>query len=140
MSVRAVFASCLFVALLSTSIAPAGENPGNSPPASTERSHRGHKMAGLPRELRIMWRREEHVRIKSMPKEQRRGWMKREWASMSEGERHAKLAELQAKWNALPPNVRQAVLEKKREKHEARRMRKAGESTGETGASPAHQH
>jgi hypothetical protein len=62
---------------------------------------------------------------------------------MSEPQKQAKIAELQAKWNALPANVRQALLEKKREKREARRMKRGGnyhkQGQGEQPSEPMQQ-
>lgn len=138
MFVRALCVSALFAALAATSATAGGDYSAGRPPASIERAQHGHRMAGLPRELKIMWRKEEHTRLKAMPKEERKGWLRRQWQTMSDSQRHRKIAELQAKWNALPQNVRQALLEKKREKREAWRMGRTEGAKGEE-ASP-HPH
>lgn len=85
----------------------------------------------LPPELKIIWRREEHARLKSLPKEQRHGWLRSQWAAMTPQQRNKKLAELQAHWNALPANVRQTVLERQTERRQERRMA-AREGQGQT--------
>jgi molybdopterin-biosynthesis enzyme MoeA-like protein len=137
MFVRALCVSGLVAALVATS-AIGSNYSANPPPASVERAQHGHRMVGLPKELKIMWRKEEHTRLKAMPKEERRGWLRRQWQAMSESQQHRKVAELQAKWNALPQNVRQALLEKKREKREARRMEKT--EGGKGGEASPHPH
>jgi hypothetical protein len=50
---------------------------------------------------------------------------------MNEGQRAAKVAELEARWKALPSAVREAMLEKIRERREARRMRHQEPRNGE---------
>jgi hypothetical protein len=87
----------------------------------------------LPFELKLMWRREEHAKLHAMPREQRRGWLRTAWSQMSEPQKQAKMAELQARWNALPPNVQQTLLEKKRQKREARRMQMQRGGQGKQG-------
>ena len=48
-----------------------------------------------------------------------------------------KIAELQAKWNRLPSSVRQAMLQRKKQHREARRMQKAEMSgASQTSARP----
>jgi molybdopterin-biosynthesis enzyme MoeA-like protein len=137
MFVRALCVSGLFAALVATSAAGADYSAGRAP-AAIETAQHGHRMAGLPRELKIMWHKEEHTRLKAMPKEERRGWLRRQWQTMTETQRHRKIAELQAKWNALPENVRQALLEKKREKREARRMGRTEGAKGEEASPHIH--
>jgi acyl-CoA thioesterase len=88
---------------------------------------RHHNGLRLPKELKMMWRQEERPHLKALPKDQRRGWIRARWGAMTEEQKQQKIAELQLKWNALPANVRQNLLEKKRQKHDAKRMRGAGE-------------
>ena len=102
------------------------------PKAAREDRHAGFR---LPRELKIIWKKEEHARLKAMPKDQRKGWLKTQWASMSDQQRHVKLAELQKKWDSLPQSVRQRLLERKQEKHEAHRMQREPGGTSSRAAS-----
>lgn len=110
-------------------------------PASTQTVQMAHRQTGkfrLPRELKVVWRQEERARLRAMPKDQRHGWLKRQWAAMSIGEKEHKVAELRAKWNRLPADVRQAMLQKKEQRREARRMQKAEMSAnGQRSAQPA---
>jgi hypothetical protein len=89
-----------------------------------QRHHNGMR---LPKELKMMWRQEERAHIKALPKDQRHGWLRAKWVAMTGEQRQIKMAELQAKWNALPANVRESLLEKKRQKHEAKLMRRSGQ-------------
>jgi hypothetical protein len=96
------------------------------PPSHSNAVYAQHRHGiRLPKELKIVWRQEERPAMKALPKEQRRGWLRARWESMSDQQRQTKIAELEAKWNAIPANVRQSLLEKKRQKHEAKRMQKA---------------
>jgi hypothetical protein len=117
---------------------------GDQRPSSTvERVRPRHHGGRLPSELKIIWRQEERTQLRSLPREQRHGWLRAQWSRMSEPQKQAKIAELQAKWNALPANVRQALLEKKREKREARRMKRGGnyhkQGQGEQPSEPMQQ-
>jgi len=134
MSSRMLGLSTVFAVLLASSaVADTYGADASSYPTAT----RGHRQAGshLPKELKIMWRNEEHARLKAMPKAQRRGWLKAQWASMSDQQRRIKMAELQKKWDSQPESVRQRLVEQKRERREARRMnreeggRRAGDSS-----------
>jgi hypothetical protein len=121
MSSRIFGVSTVFAVLLASSaIAGTYGTAASSYPTAT----RGHRQASshLPKELKIMWRNEEHARLKAMPKEKRRGWLKAQWASMSDQQRQIKMAELQKKWDSQPESVRQRLLERKRERREARKM------------------
>lgn len=121
MSIRLLCLSGALAAFAATSALPA--DYGTHPPSSAAGQYLPRRHADrLPFQLKLMWRREEHAKLKAMPREQRRGWLRAAWSHMSEKQKQAKYAELQAKWNALPANVRQALLEKKRQKREARRM------------------
>jgi hypothetical protein len=112
---------------------PYGENSSRS---TAQILHR-HAKLRLPRELKMVWRQEEHAHLKAMPKAERHGWLKRRWAAMSISDREHKIAELQAKWNRLPSSVRQAMLQRKEQHREARRMQKAEmRATGQTSARP----
>jgi hypothetical protein len=139
MSTR-IFAISGALAILMATSAIAYTSAG---PATTQSSLlRDHRRAGarLPKELKMLWRREEHARLKAMPKEQRKGWLKARWASMSDQQKNAKFAELQKKWDSLPESVRQRMLERKREKREARRMhREQGGRTSRDSARPLQQ-
>jgi len=131
MLIRTLLLSTIVATLTATAALPSTYSA--NPPAQTG-SHVSDRQIGklrLPRELKIMWHREAHSQLKGMPKDQRHGWIKRQWASMSVSQRERKVAELRAKWNALPADVRQAMLQKKEQRREARRMQKA-ESGGGT--------
>jgi hypothetical protein len=91
----------------------------------------------LPKELKVVWKREEHGRLKAMPKDQRRGWLKRQWASMSDQQKHIKLAELQKKWDSLPESVRHDLMERKRERRQAHRMQREQDGARRGTSSPA---
>jgi hypothetical protein len=121
MSIRVLCLSGLVAAFVATSALPA--EYGDHRPSSTAEQFQPRRHAHrLSFQLKLMWRREEHARLHALPREQRRGWLRAAWSRMSEQQKQAKIAELQAKWDALPPNVRQTLLEKKRQKREARRM------------------
>jgi hypothetical protein len=106
-------------------------NYGQSAPAySAQMGGRHADHMRLPLELKIMWHHEEHARLKGMPKEQRHGWLKRQWIAMTPTQKDRKIAELQARWNALPKDVRQMMLDKKQQKHEARRIQYSEQSGG----------
>ena len=117
--------------LMATSAAAYTSDAPSTSYAAVAREGR-HAEFRLPKELKMLWRREEHAQLKAMPKDQRRGWLKSRWASMSDQQKHAKVAELQKKWDSLPDSVRQRLLERKREKREARRMQR------EKGNIPSH--
>jgi hypothetical protein len=121
MSSRILGISTVFAVLLASS---AIANTYGTPASTYPTAAREHRQAGshLPKELKMMWRNEEHARLKAMPKAQRRGWLKSQWASMSDQQKQIKLAELQKKWDSLPENVRQRLLERKHESREARKM------------------
>ncbi len=118
------FSGIVATALATTAALPSPYDQNSSVPSA----HAVQRPAGklrLPRELKIVWHKEEHAHLKAMPKEQRRGWLKRRWAAMSMSDKEHKIAELQAKWNRLPADVRQAMLQRKEQRREARRMQKA---------------
>ena len=132
MSIRVLCLSGLIAAFAAGSALSAdynGQRP--SPPVAQHVWHR--QTDRLPFELKVLWRQEERSKLMAMPREQRRGWLRAEWSRMSERQKQAKTAELQAKWDALPPNVRQTVLEKKRQKQQARRMRMMQNARGTGG-------
>jgi hypothetical protein len=139
MSTRILGISTILAVLLATS-AIANAYGTTSPSYST--ATREHRQAGshLPKELKMMWRNEEHARLKAMPKAQRKGWLKAKWASMSDQQRQIKIAELQKKWDSLPESVRQRLLERKREKREARRMHHERGGMGSGSSSRSMQH
>ena len=129
MSIRMLCLSGVVAALVAGPALPAdygAQAPSNTVERFQPRRHAGH----LPMELKIIWRQEERTHLRSLPREQRRGWLRAEWSRMSAPQKQAKIAELQAKWNALPENVRQTLLERKREKREARRMNNAANHGG----------
>lgn len=121
MSSRIFGISSVLVVLLATC---AVANTYGTTPPSYPTAARDHRQTGpyLPKELKLMWRNEEHARLKAMPKAERKGWLKAQWVSMSDQQRQIKMAELRKKWDSLPDSVRQRLLERKREKREARRM------------------
>jgi hypothetical protein len=86
----------------------------------------------LPKELKMMWRQEERPHLKAMPKNQRRGWLRAKWLGMTDQQKQVKLAELQSKWNALPASVRDNLLERKRQKREAKLMQRSGRGSQST--------
>jgi hypothetical protein len=136
MLIRTLCVSTVVATLMATATLPSAY--GASPSSSVTRmSDRQTGKFRLPRELKIMWRREEHSQLKAMPKEQRHGWLKRQWAAMSNGQREQKLAELRSKWNSLPADVRQAMLQKKEQRRQARRMQRA-DNGGIRSSSQAH--
>src|SRR3954452_20011452 len=122
MFIRALCLSALAVAFAAPTASSASYETGHSTMAAHQRHNGGLR---LPKELKMIWRQEEHGHLKAMPKEQRHGWLKTQWASMSESQKHAKMAELQAKWDALPETVRQHLIDKKRLRHEAHGAQKA---------------
>lgn len=122
------------MALATTTALPSPYAQNSSVPA-THAVQRPVAKLRLPRELKIVWHKEERAHLKAMPKEQRRGWLKRRWAAMSMSDKEHKIAELRAKWNRLPADVRQAMLQRKEQRREARRMQKA--ETSATRQSPA---
>ena len=123
------------LALLLSASAVAGTYGAAGPSYSTAtRDHRKGELR-LPKQLKMMWKKEEHSRLKSMSKDQRRGWLKAQWARMSDQQKHVKMAELQKKWDSLPESVRQAMLEKKQQKREARRMQREQGGTSSRGTS-----
>jgi hypothetical protein len=129
MSSRILGISTVFAVLLASSaIANTYGTAASSYPAGT----REHRQAGsrLPKELKMIWKNEEHARLKAMPKAQRRGWLKAQWASMSDQQRKIKMAELQKKWDSLPENVRQRLLERKHERREAHKMNREQDGRG----------
>lgn len=131
MSIRAFYISCALAAAFAATPALSGSYDGNTYQSQPHMLHQHMGNMRLPKELKIMWHQQERLHLKSMPRDQRRGWLKRQWAAMSTGQRERKVAELRAKWNALPTDVRHAILEKKQQHHEQRRMQRA-ESNGGT--------
>jgi hypothetical protein len=134
MSSRIFGVSTVFAVLLASSaIAGTYGTAASSYPTAT----RGHRQASshLPKELKMMWRHEEHARLKAMPKAQRKGWLKAQWASMSDQQRQVKMAELQKKWDSQPESVRQRLLERKQERREARKMNRDGHGPGSSSRS-----
>lgn len=99
-----------------------------------------HGASRLPHELKIMWRKEEHPRLKAMPRDERKGWIKRQWASMTDQQKQTKLAELQKKWDALPENVRQHLIQKRQQRHEAHRFRRQDEGAPEQKGASSRMH
>ena len=139
MSTRILAVSGAFAILMATSAIAYTSAAPAAAQSSVLRDHR-HAGARLPKELKMLWRREEHGRLKAMPKEQRKGWLKARWASMSDQQKSAKFAELRKKWDALPQSVRQRMLERKREKREARRMhREQGGTSSRDSTRPMQQ-
>ena len=126
MLIRALFFSGLMATLASTATL-ANDYTQNAPAYSARMNGRHAGRMHLPKELKIVWRHEEHSRLKAMSKEQRHGWLKREWAAMTPAARNHKIAELQAKWNAIPKDVQQAMLEKKRQKREQRQVQRTAQ-------------
>ncbi|MBV8800042.1 MAG: hypothetical protein JO208_09560 [Alphaproteobacteria bacterium] len=125
MKMKTLYTSALVLAI-AASPALSFEKAAYSADSSVAVGHHRHLHGvRLPRELRIMWHREERAKLKELPKEQRHGWLRAKWRAMSDAERHKKIAELEVKWKALPVKVREALLEKKRQKHEARQLRRA---------------
>lgn len=127
-------ALCVCGLVLAFAASPAVSSNSELRPASTS-TQIGHRHEGklrLPRELRFMWRHEEHAHLKTMTKEQRHGWIRRQWAAMTPAQKERKIAELRAKWNGLPSNVRQTILEKKQQKRQARQMRRAEAGAGQS--------
>src|SRR4051794_40381673 len=112
MSIRTLCLSGLVAAFAATSALSA--DYGDSRPSTAAGHYVPRRHADrLPFQLKIMWRREEHAKMRAMPREERHGWIRAAWSRMSEEQKQVKYAELQAKWDALPANVRQTLLEKK---------------------------
>jgi hypothetical protein len=134
MSSRILGFSGVFAILLTT-CALAGSYA--TPASSYSAAARQHRQAGsrLPKELKMVWKKEEHARLKAMPKDQRKGWLKGQWARMSDQQKRVKMAELQKKWDSLPQSVRQAMLERQQQKREARRMQRDQGGASSRGAS-----
>lgn len=137
MSLRRVAVVSVTMALLG--MTPTWAAAASQPPAAGVSGHqtgvRGHRLSP---ELKMMWRKEVRSQLKALPREQRRGWFRTQWASMTDAQREAKVAELQAKWDALPSDVRQTLLERKRQRHERRWMRKqANYESGQGASAPA---
>ena len=133
--------SCCALALgLAMSPAIAATSPAG-PASSAFALHRGHHGLRLPKELKMIWKREEHAQMKALPKAQRHGWLKQKWAGMTDQQRQVKIADLQAKWNALPATARQNLLERMRQKQEAHRMKKMERRASDESStsSPPHQ-
>lgn len=119
MSVRVITGWVIAAALtVSPAVAATYGMPTRSSAASMHQSR--HNTLRLPKELKIVWRQEEHARLKAMPKEQRHGWLKRRWEAMNDHEKRVKMAELEAKWRALPADAREKILQKKQQRREAR--------------------
>jgi hypothetical protein len=127
---RTLCYSVTVIALAATGSLATDYSPPQSGHPSVESGVYQHHHNGirLPKELKMMWRQEERPHLKSLPKEQRRGWLKTKWVAMTEQQKEAKISELQAKWNALPANVRDNLLEKKRQKREAKMMQRSGQN------------
>jgi hypothetical protein len=134
MSSRILGISTVFAVLLASSGIASSYDTATSSYRTAAREHR-QLGSRLPKELKMMWRNEEHARLKAMPKEQRRGWLKAQWASMSDQQRRIKMAQLQKKWDSLPENVRQRLLERKQERREARKMNRDGHGPGSSSRS-----
>ncbi|HEY1962050.1 MAG TPA: hypothetical protein VGG69_06515 [Rhizomicrobium sp.] len=132
MSIRILCLSGVVAALAATSALPADYGDHRPVGAAAERLQPRRHADRLPYQLKVMWRREEHGRLHGLPREQRHGWLRAEWSHMSEAQKQAKIADLQAKWDALPANVRETLLQKKRQRREARRMN-AGSGRGPRG-------
>ncbi|HEX3879673.1 MAG TPA: hypothetical protein VHW24_21970 [Bryobacteraceae bacterium] len=126
MSFRALCFSGVAIALATTG-ALATDNAGSRPghPAVESGAYRHHHGLRLAKELKMMWRQEERAHMKALPKDQRRGWLKAKWLAMTDQQKQAKTVELQAKWNRLPASVRENLLDKKRQKREAKLMQRS---------------
>ena len=126
MSFRALCFSGVAIALATTG-ALATDNAASRPGHPTVESgvYRHHHGLRLAKELKMMWRQEERTHMKALPKDQRRGWLKAKWLAMTDRQKQAKTAELQAKWNRLPASVRENLLDKKRQKREAKLMQRS---------------
>lgn len=135
MSLRTLCLPALAFALLATS-AVSAEYRQPAPTVASDYHRHHQKGLRLPHELKLVWRQDERAHKKALPKEQRHGWLKAKWAAMSDSQKQVKIAELQAKWNALPASVREKLLERKRQKKEAHRAKKA-ERYGTDGGAPA---
>jgi hypothetical protein len=132
MLLRTLCFSGLALALAATGVVAADYTPsGNGSPSIESGVYRDHhKGLHLAKELKMMWRQQERAHMKALPKEQRHGWLKAKWLAMTDQQKHAKIAELEAKWNALPASVRQNLLERKRQRREARLMERSGPGAG----------
>jgi hypothetical protein len=126
MSFRTLCFSGVAIALVTTG-ALATDNAASPPGHPTVGSsvYRHHNGLRLAKELKMMWRQEERTHMKALPKDQRRGWLKAKWLAMTDRQKQAKTAELQAKWNRLPASVRENLLDKKRQKREAKLMQRS---------------
>jgi len=117
-------AACI---LLTSAAVPVLADPYSTQPGTVDtRPSHGHgqdERIGLAPELKLLWRHEEKPRLKALPKQARHGWFRAHWAAMNDKERKAKAAELEAKWKGLPSTVQTAMLEKIRDRREARHMR-----------------
>jgi hypothetical protein len=138
MSRRILGISTVFAVLLASSGIATSYDTATSSYRTTAHEHR-QLGSRLPKELKMMWRNEEHARLKAMPKEQRRGWLKAQWASMSDQQRQVKMAELQKKWDSQPESVRQRLLERKHERREARKMHREQGGTESSGSARSMQ-
>jgi hypothetical protein len=128
MSFRTLCFSGVAIALVTTGALAtdyAAPHPGR-PTVTGDVYQRHHNGLRLAKELKMIWRQEERPRIKALPKDQRRGWLKAKWLAMTDQQKQAKTAELQAKWNRLPASVRENLMDKKRQKREAKLMQRAG--------------
>lgn len=125
MLLRTFCCSGVVIGLVATSaVAMDYSTPQSGRPSVESGIYQRHRNGmRLPKELKMMWRQQERAHIKALPKDQRRGWLKAKWVAMTDQQKQTKIAELQAKWNALPTSVRENLLERKRQKHEAKLMR-----------------
>jgi hypothetical protein len=125
MSFRTLCFSGVAIALATTGALAAdyaAPQPRHADSGVYQRHHNGLR---LPKELKMMWRQEERPHMKALPKDQRRGWLKAKWLAMTDQQKQAKTAELQAKWNRLPASVRENLMDKKRQKREAKLMQRS---------------
>src|SRR5436305_4121349 len=81
MLIRTVCLSAVVACVSATAALPSSY--GENPPRSTTQMLDRHGKLRLPRELKMVWRQEEHARLKAMPNTERHGWLKRRWAAMS---------------------------------------------------------
>lgn len=131
---RALCYSGIVFGVAATGALGANSSAAQSSYPSIESSvyQRHHNALRLPKELKMMWRQEERPHLKAMPKDQRRGWLRAKWLGMTNQQKQVKLAELQSKWNALPVAVRKNLLERKRQKREAKLMQRSGQASRPT--------
>lgn len=131
-----------FILLVSAAPSLAGQYTPQAGAADNLPGHRhGHgQRIGLAPELKLLWRREEKPQLKALSKQERHGWLRSHWAAMSDKEKKAKTAELEAKWKSLPSTVQTAMLEKIRDRREARHMRHEERRRDSSGAHNQEQH